>query len=111
MHDECAHSPRRAWLSLHWAISGREDPGQARGPVFTPDPRVTAPFQVDAQIRVVNRGQRGGSPSSDVVGTSPSPVSLAEHRVLFGVGQELPDLLRTAAGHGDLGSPRQRLLA
>jgi hypothetical protein len=48
---------------------------------------------------------------ADVVGTSPSPVSLAEHRVLFGVGQDLPYLLRTAAGHGDLGSPRQRLFA
>src|SRR5512138_1974429 len=43
--------------------------------------------------------------------TSPSPVSLAEHRVLFGVGQKLPYLLRTPACDGDLGSPRQRLLA
>ena len=31
--------------------------------------------------------------------------------VEFGVGPELPDLLRTAAGEGDLGSPLQRLLA
>jgi hypothetical protein len=36
---------------------------------------------------------------------------LAEHLVEFGVGPELPDLLRTAAGDGDLGSPLQRLLA
>jgi hypothetical protein len=43
--------------------------------------------------------------------TSPSPICLAEHLVEFGVGPELPDLLRTAAGDGDLGSPLQRLLA
>jgi hypothetical protein len=35
----------------------------------------------------------------------------AEHLVEFGVGPELPDLLRTAAGDGDLGSPLQRLFA
>jgi glycosidase len=35
----------------------------------------------------------------------------AEHLVELGVGPELPDLLRTAAGDGDLGSPLQRLLA
>ncbi|WP_236647298.1 MULTISPECIES: hypothetical protein [Micromonospora] len=76
----------RAWLSLHWVIIGFWDrPGPGTGLRPTPDPRV--------------------------VGMSPSPVSLAEHRVLFGVGHELPDLLRTAATNGDLGSPRQRLLA
>ena len=48
---------------------------------------------------------------SDAVGTSPSAISLAEHRVEFGVGPDLPDLLRAAAGDGDLGSPLQRLLA
>lgn len=42
---------------------------------------------------------------------SPLPVSLAEHRVCFGVGHELPHLLRAATSGGDLGSPRQRLLA
>ena len=36
---------------------------------------------------------------------------LAEHLVEFGVGPNLPDLLRTAAADGDLGRPRQRLLA
>src|ERR1700729_1639705 len=46
---------------------------------------------------------------SDAVGTSPSAISLAEHRVEFGVGPDLPDLLRAAAGDGDLGSPMQRL--
>ena len=48
---------------------------------------------------------------SDAVGTSPPAISLAEHRVEFGVGPDLPDLLRAAAGDGDLGSPLQRLLA
>ena len=48
---------------------------------------------------------------SDVVGTSPSAISLAEHRGEFGVGPELADLLGAAAGDGDLGSPLQRLLA
>jgi hypothetical protein len=48
---------------------------------------------------------------SGAAGTSPSAVSLAEHRVEFGVGPDLPDLLRAAAGDGDLGSPLQRLLA
>src|SRR5712691_2330383 len=42
---------------------------------------------------------------------SPPTVSLAEHRVEFGVGPDLPDLLRAAAGDGDLGGPPQRLLA
>src|SRR6202012_2701780 len=44
-------------------------------------------------------------------GTSPSPGSRAQHRVLLGVGNELPDFLRTAAGQGDPGCPGQRLLA
>ena len=44
-------------------------------------------------------------------GTSPPAISLAEHRVEFGVGPDRPDLLRAAAGDGDLGSPPQRLLA
>jgi hypothetical protein len=42
---------------------------------------------------------------------TPSRICLAEHLVEFGVGPELPDLLRTAAGDGELGSPLQRLLA
>ena len=48
---------------------------------------------------------------SDGVGTSPSAVRLAKHRGEFGVGHELPDLLRTAAGDGDLDRPFQRLFA
>src|SRR5262249_53574590 len=43
--------------------------------------------------------------------TSTSPISLLEHRVLFGVGHELPDLLGTAAGDGDLRGPLECLLA
>lgn len=48
---------------------------------------------------------------SGAAGTSPPAVSLAEHRVEVGVGPDRPDLLRAAAGDGDLGSPPQRLLA
>src|SRR5262249_48714244 len=44
-----------------------------------------------------------------VVRTSPSPVSVAEHRVLSRVVQELPDLLRTAASHADFGGPLKGL--
>src|SRR5712692_9423648 len=48
---------------------------------------------------------------SDVVGTSPPAICLAEHRVEFGVGPELPYLLRTAAGDRDLcGPPEGSLL-
>lgn len=43
--------------------------------------------------------------------TSPSAIDLAEHRVEFGVGADLPDLYRAAAGAGHLASPRKRLLA
>jgi hypothetical protein len=50
-----AHSPRRAWLSLHRAISGCGDPvsheDRASRPVQEALPRV--PAQVDAQTRVV----------------------------------------------------------
>ena len=76
-----------------------------------------SPAQVDAQTRVVRPppGQvllsAAGRLRSDAAGTSPSAISLAEHRVEFGVGPDLPDLLRAAAGDGDLGSPLQRLLA
>jgi hypothetical protein len=90
-------------------------PGPRTGLRPAPDPRSSpgVPVRVDAQTRVVNRGRASPLclPRSALVGMSPSPVSLAEHRVLFGVGQELPDLLRAAAADGDLGSPRQRLLA
>lgn len=90
------HTRRDGQLSLHWALTGCGDPttpGERASP--QPDPRghPLAPLvQVDAQTRVVNR-------------------SLAEHRVCFGVGHEFPHLLRAAASGGDLGSPRQRLLA
>jgi hypothetical protein len=48
---------------------------------------------------------------SGAAGASPSAISLAEHRVEFGVGPDRPDLLRAAAGGGDLCSPLQRVLA
>ena len=48
---------------------------------------------------------------SGVVGTSPSAICMAEHRVEFRVEPDLADFLRATAGHGDLGSPFQRLLA
>jgi hypothetical protein len=52
-----------------------------------------------------------GRVRSGAAGTSPPAISLAEHRVEFGVGPDRPDLLRAAAGDGDLGRPPQRLLA
>src|SRR5580704_11377263 len=55
--------------------------------------------------------QWGEFPSSNAAGTSLPPAGLAEHRVLFGVGHEFPDLLRAAAGGSGLGSPLQRLRA
>ena len=48
---------------------------------------------------------------SGAAGTSPSAIGLAEHRVELGVGPDLVDLLRAAAGDGDLGSPPQRFPA
>jgi hypothetical protein len=48
---------------------------------------------------------------SDVVGTSPTAIGPAEHRVGFGVGHDFPDLYRAAAGAGGLGSPLLCLLA
>jgi hypothetical protein len=117
--DERAHSPQRAWLSLHRAISrcgypvSHED--RASRPVREALPRV--PAQVDAQARVVrppagkSSSSAAGRLRSDAAGTSPPAISLAEHRAEFGVGPDLLDLLRAAAGDGDLGSPVQRLLA
>ena len=114
------HTRRDGRLSLHWALSGCSDPtrpGDRASP--QPDPRG---YRLAPWFRLMRRPasstvatqvllERGESPSIRRRGMSPSPVSLAEHRVLFGVGHELPDLLRTAATDGDLGSPGQRLLA
>ena len=69
--------------------------------------------------RLALSGRRQGKSCSSAAGrlrsgaaaTSPPAISVAEHRVEFGVGPDLPDLLRAAAGDGDLGSPPQRLLA
>ena len=94
--------------------------GQPRGPGFTSGPRGAAPRPRLRSMRrpALSDRRQGKSCSSaagrlrsDPVGTSPSAISLAEHRVEFGVGPDLPDLLRAAAGDGDLGSPLQRLLA
>jgi hypothetical protein len=46
-----------------------------------------------------------------ITSTALRSISLAEHRVEFGIRPDLPELLRAAAGNGDLGSPSQRLLA
>ena len=112
-----AHTHRDGhWLALHRAISGCGDPGQARGTGFTLDPRVTAARPQLRSMRRPASSDRGQGKSraragSDVIGTSPSAICLAEHRVQFGVGHELPDFLRTAARGGDLGSPLQRFFA
>ena len=48
---------------------------------------------------------------ASIAGSSLSAIDLVEHRLELGVGPDLPDLYRTAAGVGDLGGPFQRLLA
>jgi len=116
---ERAHSPRRAWLSLHRAVSDCGDP-------VSRENRVSRPVQAvlpASRLRPVRRrrgqaaARAGPAPAaagrlrSGPAGTSASAISLAEHRVEFGVGPDLPDLLRAAAGDGDPGSPPQRLLA
>ena len=117
---ERAHSPRRAWLSLHRAVSGCGDPvsheDRASRPVrdaLPPRPRLRSMRRSALSDRRQGRScsSAAGRLRSDAAGTSPSAISLAEHRVEFGVGPDLPDLLRAAAGDGDLGSPLQRLLA
>ena len=94
--------------------------GQPRGPGFTSGPRGAAPRPRLRSMRrpALSDRRQGKSCSSaagrlrsDAAGTSPSAISLAEHRVEFGVGPDRPDLLRAAAGDGDLSSPLQRLLA
>jgi hypothetical protein len=95
------------------AVSGS---GQAPGPGFTPDPRVTAPRP---QFRSMGRPASSDAAKASLalafdqtfVGTSPSAISLVEHLVEFGVEPHLPDFYRAAAGAGGLGSPLQRLLA
>ena len=92
----------------------------ATRPGFTSGPRGAAPRpRLRSMRRPALSDRRQGKSSSsaagrlrsDAAGTSPSAISLAEHRVEFGVAPNLPDLLRAAAGDGDLGSPMQRLLA
>jgi hypothetical protein len=74
--------------------------------------RCTGRSVVPGRVRSVGRGFTaipGSLPR--IGGTSPSAIGLAEHRVGFGVGHELPNLLRAAAGDNGLGSPFQRLFA
>ncbi len=116
---ERAHSPRRASLSLHRAISGRGDPVSHEDRASRPAQEAlpASPAQVHAQPPLSDRRQgkscssAAGRLRSDAAGTSPPAISLAEHRVESGVGPDRPDLLRAAAGNGDLGSPPERLLA
>ena len=95
---ERAHSPRRAWLSPQEALPASR-PGSMRRPAW--------PGRRHGRAGSSAAGRR----RSGAAGASPPAVSLAEHRVESGVGPDRPDLLRAAAGGGDLGSPLQRVLA
>src|SRR4029077_4827564 len=95
---ERAHSPRRAWLSLQEALPASRF-GSMRRPALSGRRQGKACSSAAGRLR------------SGAAGASPPAVSLAEHRVEFGVGPDRPDLLRAAAGGGDLGSPLQRVLA
>jgi hypothetical protein len=117
--DERAHSPQGPGCRSTGDQWLRRS-GQPRGPGFTSGPRGAAPRPRLRSMRrpALSDRRQGKSCSSaagrlrsDAAGTSPPAISLAEHRVEFGVGPNLPDLLRAAAGDGDLGSPLQRLLA
>jgi hypothetical protein len=103
--DERGPSPRWAWLSRHWAISGcgvpvgHEDPGFGPRPI----PGSLPPRPQLRSMRIPAWSDRGqGKSCSGVAGL---------HRSDVRVGHELPYLLCTATGDGDLGSPLQRLLA
>ncbi len=106
-------------LSSRWAINSRRIPsgtetGRGARPI-QPVPRVPRTGRCAEPGH--NRGQGkarssvAACPRSVLVETSPMPISLTEHRVMFGVGQEFPDLLCTATRAGNLGSPGERLLA
>jgi hypothetical protein len=58
--DERAHSPRRAWLSLHRAISGGSDPVSHEDRASRPVQKAltVSPAQVDAQTRDVRPSTR-----------------------------------------------------
>jgi hypothetical protein len=67
--------------------------------------------KVKAAWRLTVKNMPVACPSGKRIPVLTSPICLAEHLVEFGVGPELSDLLRTAAGDGDLGCPLQRLFA
>ena len=105
--------PRRTRSAQTPAVAGpeirpREVAGSLRAVWWFKEPRRRHP-----DVGHPGGGHQGWRVSFDQTddGTSPSAICLAEHRVEFRVGPELPDLLRAAAGNGDLGSPFQRLLA
>ncbi len=88
---ERAHSPRRAWLSLQEALPASRL-GSMRRPALSGRRQGKACYSVAGRLR------------SGAAGASPSAISLAEHRVEFGVGPDRPDLLRAAAGGGREGT-------
>src|SRR5258708_10353734 len=104
---------RATGRSVVAAIRSASRTGLHAGQEALPRPRLRS------MRRPVLSDRRQGTPCSTAAGrlrsgaagTSPSAISLAEHRVEFGVGPDLLDLLRAAAGDGDLGGPLQRLLA
>ena len=67
--------------------------------------------QLDLPLRMLDDEPGCRRLRSDVVVTSPSARSLAEHRVEFGVESDLPYLLCAATCGSDFGSPFQRFLA
>jgi energy-coupling factor transporter ATP-binding protein EcfA2 len=92
------------------------DPGRRTAPVSAERPDRAGRHRAGQGIRRNCRRwprltRRAALALAKALGTSPPAISLAEHRVEFGVGPDLPDLLRAAAGGGDLGRPPQRLLA
>jgi hypothetical protein len=117
---ERAHSLRRAWLSLHRAVSGCGGrSGQPRGTgLHVRSKRRCPASRLSPARRPALSGRRQGKSCSSAAGSvrpgaagaSPPAISLAEHRVESGAGPDLPDLLRAAEGDGDLGGPPQRLL-
>ena len=101
--------PRRSASAMTWATasgSSRERSRSAavRWGLVTQEAAPAGPLAV-VQGAHVDPHVRASS------GASTSPITLAEHRVEFGVGPDRADFLRAAAGDGDLGRPFQRLLA
>ncbi len=110
-----AHSRRDGFGCRSTGLSGCRDPVRHEDRASHPIPG-SLPRPKLRSIRIPassdpGQGKSCASVRSGVVRTSPPPISLAEHRVEFGVGPDRADFLRAAAGDGDFGSPFQRLLA